>query len=409
MSGSAARTRSDPLTQLSLDDLRRRTSMKWRAHPEDVLPLWVAEMDVPMAPAVADALREVIRLGDTGYPAGTAYAEAVSDFASRRWGWDGLDPARTAVVPDVMMGAVELLRLVTIPEDIVVVTPPVYAPFYAFVTHADRRMVDAPLTPAGRLDLTTLEAAFRLARQSCPNPALLLSNPHNPTGVAHTREELEGVSRLAEEYAVRVVSDEIHAPLVLDGAAFTPYLSVAGTENAFALVSASKAWNLAGLKAAVAVAGPAAADDLARMPEEVSHGPSHVGVLTHTAAFRDGGEWLDELLAGLAANRDLLGNLVAEHLPGARLNRPQATFLAWLDCEPLGLPPGPPFEGPAVVSDLAGPARHFLDHARVALSSGHVFGPGGRSHVRLNYATHPDILTAAVTRMGGSLPSVAGG
>lgn len=299
MSGSAARTRSDPLTQLSLDDLRRRTSMKWRAHPEDVLPLWVAEMDVPMAPAVADALREVIRLGDTGYPAGTAYAEAVSDFASRRWGWDGLDPARTAVVPDVMMGAVELLRLVTIPEDIVVVTPPVYAPFYAFVTHADRRMVDAPLTPAGRLDLTTLEAAFRLARQSCPNPALLLSNPHNPTGVAHTREELEGVSRLAEEYAVRVVSDEIHAPLVLDGAAFTPYLSVAGTENAFALVPASKAWNLAGLKAAVAVAGPAAADDLARMPEEVSHGPSHVGVLTHTAAFRDGGEWLDELLAGL--------------------------------------------------------------------------------------------------------------
>src|SRR6185312_3804685 len=122
-----------------------------------------------------------------------------------------------------------------------------------------------------------------------------------------------------------------HAPLVLPGAVFTPFLDVPGSENGFALTSASKAWNLAGLKAAVAVAGTEAADDLRRMPEEVGHGPSHLGVLAHTAAFRDGADWLDELLLGLDANRSLLGRLIDEHLPGVGYVPPQGTYLAWLD------------------------------------------------------------------------------
>src|SRR6185503_12712764 len=140
-------------------------------------------------------------------------------------------------------------------------------------------------------------------------------NPHNPTGVVPTRTELQAVAELAARYGVRVISDEIHAPLVLPGASFTPFLSVPGSADGFALFSASKGWNLAGLKAALLVAGPDALDDLARLPEEVGHGPSHLGVLAHTAAFTDGGEWLDQLLAGLAANRELLGRLVAERLP----------------------------------------------------------------------------------------------
>lgn len=390
--------RTDPLVQLSLEQLRQRSSMKWRAHPEDVLPLWVAEMDVPLAPAVADTLHRAVALGDTGYPHGTGYAEALAAFAATRWGWDGLRVENTALVPDVMMGIVEILRLVTGPGDAVVVCSPVYPPFYAFVTHDGRKVVEARLGPDLRIDLAGLEDAFIRARRNGRRAAFLMSNPHNPTGVVHTRAELEAIAALARRHGVRVVSDEIHAPLVLPGAVFTPFLGVPGSENGFALTSASKAWNLAGLKAAVAIAGTEAADDLRRMPEEVGHGPSHLGILAHTAAFRDAGDWLDELLLGLDANRSLLGELVKEHLPDVGYVPPQGTYLAWLDCTGLG--DDRPTDGLGIVSDLAGPAKLFLDEARVALSSGHVFGSGGAGCVRLNFATSPAILRQALTRMG---------
>lgn len=393
-------TIGNPLEELSLEQLRQRTSMKWRTHPSDVLPLWVAEMDVRLAPPVSEALHQAIDAGDTGYPAGTEFAEAISAFASRRWGWDGLAVERTAIVPDVMMGVVEILRLITDPGDAVVVNSPVYAPFYAFITHDSRRIIEAPLGQDLRINLGTLEEAFKRARSQRRKAAYLISNPHNPTGVVHSPEELAAVAALARNYGVRVVSDEIHAPLVLPGATFTPYLSVPGAGNAFALTSASKAWNLAGLKAALAIAGPDAADDLDRMPEEVSHGPSHLGIIAHTAAFRDGEEWLDALLQGLDANRALLGKLLAEHLPGVGYAAPEGTYLAWLDCSPLALDSSSGPEGLATVADLAGPAKMFLDKARVALSSGHVFGTGGAGHVRLNFATSQANLTEAITRMG---------
>jgi cystathionine beta-lyase len=395
----------NPLEELTLQQLRLRTSMKWRAHPVDVLPLWVAEMDVQLAPTVADALRTAIDNGDTGYPSGTAFAEAVSEFASQRWQWHDLEVSRTAIVPDVMLGVVETLRLVTDRGDAVVVNPPVYAPFYAFVSHDGRRVIEAPLDADGRIDLDALEEAFARACASGGKVAYLLCNPHNPTGSVHTFDELRGVAERARRFGVRVVSDEIHAPVILAGARFIPYLTVPGAENAFALISASKAWNLSGLKAALAIAGPEAAADLRRMPEEVSHGPSHLGIIAHAEAFRTGGDWLDALLLGLDENRMLLGDLITEHLPRVKCLRPQGTYLAWLDCQQLGFDEGAA-DGLAVVADLSGPARWFFDHARVALSSGHVFGTGGAGHVRLNFATSPAILTEAVSRMGRALEKV---
>jgi cystathionine beta-lyase len=285
-SGAGDGETANPLEELSLEQLRGRGSMKWRTHPADVLPLWVAEMDVLLAPAVADALREAIETGDTGYPAGTEFAESLAGFASRRWKWDGIAVDRVALIPDVMMGAVQVLRLITDPGDPVVVNSPVYAPFYAFVTHDDRRIIEAPLGQDLRISLETLEETFRRAREQSGKGriAYLLSNPHNPTGAVHTFDELVAVAQLARRYGVRVVADEIHAPLVLPGAQFTPYLSVPGAEDAFSLMSATKGWNLAGIKAALAVAGPEAAADLRRMPEEVHHGASHLGVIAHTAA-----------------------------------------------------------------------------------------------------------------------------
>ncbi|WP_454561482.1 MalY/PatB family protein [Mycobacterium haemophilum] len=396
---------SNPLEQLTVEQLRCRTSMKWRAHPEDVLPLWVAEMDVRLAPTVAEAVHRAVDNGDTGYPYGTAFAEAVSEFASQRWQWHDLDVSRTAVVPDVMLGVVEMLRLVTDRGDCVIVNPPVYPPFYAFVAHDGRRVVEAPLGRDGRLDLAALQDAFSRARRSggpSGKVAYLLCNPHNPTGSVHTVAELRGVADLARRFDVRVVSDEIHAPLVLSGARFTPYLSIPGAENALALMSATKAWNLCGLKAAIAIAGREAAADLRRMPEEVSHGPSHLGAIAHTAAFRTGGSWLDALLQGLEANRALLGDLVTEHLPAVRYQRPQGTYLAWLDCRHLGFDEQVA-DGLAAVSDLSGPARWFLEHSRVALTSGHAFGTGGVGHVRVNFATSQAVLVEALSRMGQAL------
>lgn len=395
----------NPLEELTLGQLRLRTSMKWRAYPAEVLPLWVAEMDVKLPPTVADAVRAAIDIGDTGYPSGTALAEAVGEFASRRWQWHDLEVSRTTIVPDVMLGIVETLRLITDPGDAVVVNPPVYAPFYAFVSHSGRQVIQAPLDPEGRIALDVLEEAFTRARASGRKVAYLLCNPHNPTGTVHTIDELRGVAECARRSRVRVVADEIHAPVILAGSHFTPYLSVPGAEDAFALTSASKAWNLSGLKAALAIAGPEAAPDLQRMPEEVSHGPSHLGVIAHAEAFRTGDEWLDALLRGLDANRTLLGNLVAEHLPHVKYQGTQGTYLAWLDCRRLGFTEDAD-NGLAVVADLSGPARWFLEHAHVALSSGHVFGSGGAGHVRLNFATSRAILTEAVSRLGRALVDV---
>ena len=181
--------RVNPLEELTLEQLRQRTSMKWRAHASDVLPLWVAEMDVALAPTVADAIHRAVDVGDTGYPHGKGYAKAISEFAAQRWQWHGMSVGRTRVVPDVMLGIVEMLRLVTDRGDAVVVNSPVYAPFYAFVSHDGRTVVEAPLNADGRIDLGALEDVFARARKSAGTGgkiAYLLCNPHNPTGAVHT-------------------------------------------------------------------------------------------------------------------------------------------------------------------------------------------------------------------------------
>lgn len=366
--------------------------MKWRTYPPDVLPAFVAEMDVRPLGAVVDAVTRAVALGDTGYetappsPLATAYAEAFAQFAARRQGWD-VPVERTRLVPDVMLGVVEVLALVTDPGDGVVVNPPVYPPFRQFVEHAGRRVVDAPLDPTGRLDLDALDRAFRDAR------AYLLCHPHNPTGTLHTADELAAVGALAARHGVRVVADEIHAPLVVGDEPFVPTTTV--VPDAIALHSASKAFNLAGLKAAIAVPGPAARD-LERMPEIVGHGVSHVASTAHQAAYRAGDAWLDDVLATVRANGDRTAQVLAEHLPQARWHRPAATYFAWLDVRAT----------PAADATGTDPARLLLDRGRLAVNSGPTFGAGGDGHVRLNLATSPAILDDALDRLVTTLAAV---
>lgn len=378
-----------PILGVPLADLRRdRTSVKWGVHGPDVIPMWIAEMDCAPCPAVVEAVTAAVTRGDTGYALTTEYAAEVAAFADAEWAWR-LDPRTTTRVADVLTGVTHLLGLFTEVGGPVVVSPPVYNAFYEVIEACGRRVVEAPLGPDHRLDLAGLAEVFARETGGGARTAYLLSNPHNPTGTVHTPAELEALARLADEHGVRVVSDEIHGPLVLPTSTFTPYLTVAGTERGVTVTSASKAWNLAGLKAAIIVPGDAAVDDVSRLHPYVTFGASHLGVIAQTAAYRDGRDWLRRLVGELDANRRLLTDLVAEQLPGARLVVPEATYLAWLDLSGLGLGDDP--------------AGEVLRRARVALSPGPIFGSGGQQHARINYATSPEILREAVGRIADIL------
>jgi cystathionine beta-lyase len=369
----------------SFDELRAtRTSMKWRAYPPDVLPVWVAEMDAAPCGPVVDAVTAALRRGDTGYRWAPPYAEAFAAFAHRRWDWQ-VDPARMFIVPDVMIGIAELLHANTPPHAAVVVSPPCYDSFYGFVESVGRRLIEARLGPDQRLDAAALEAAFSAAG---PDAAYVLCNPQNPTGTVHTAAELAEVARLADQHGVLVISDEIHAPLMFPGVAFTPYLSVPGAARGVALVSASKAWNLAGLKAALAVPGPSADGVVHRLHEVVTHGANHLGVIAQTAAYGPGVEWLDQVCAELVQRRQLLRDLLADRLPEIVLTPAQATYLAWLDCTGLG---------------LADPTATFLDRGRVALAAGTNYDRTAKQWARFNLATSPDVIDEAVRRMAGAV------
>jgi cystathionine beta-lyase len=381
---------SDPI-----DVLRSRTSEKWAEHPNDVLPMFVAEMDYPLADPIRRALHDAIDRGDAGYVASTnPLPNAFRDFARRRWDWD-LGGARLLSTADVSMGIVEILRQVTGRGDRVVITPPVYPPFFDLVTEAGASVVPVPLAQTddgARLDLRALERAFAEGAS-----AFVLCNPHNPVGHPHSVGDLAALADLAAAHDVRVISDEIHAPLVQPGATFTPYLSVsdAARANGFAVHSASKAWNIAGLKCAIMVAaGEEPAGILDRMPVEVTWRTGQFGMLASTAAYSEGEDWLDGTLVAIAANIDRLDGLLHDHLPDVTWRRPEAGYLAWLD-----------FRGRGWGED---PAHRILDDARVALSPGTAFGAGGAGFARMNIACSPELLDEAIRRIAAIPPGPRG-
>jgi cysteine-S-conjugate beta-lyase len=369
--------------------LRKRRSAKWQTYPADVLPLTVAEMDFALAAPVAGALREAVERSDAGYAmAVPGLGRALAGFAASRWDWD-IDPASVTPVTDVGVGVVELLRLLARPGDAVVISPPVYPPFFDWVPEAGARLLEVPLAhdaTGWRLDLAALETAF-----ATHPAAYVLCNPHNPVGRVHTAGELAALVRLARIYQVTIVSDEIHGPLVLPGATFTPLLTVPGAaEVAVSVLSASKAWNLAGLKcAAVVTAAPHMAAVAGRFPPDTRWRIGHFGVMATVAAFTAGGPWLDQLLATLDRRRALLSGLLRQRLPMLTWHPPEATYLAWLNCAALG------------PDDQA--RERFLGRGHVALEPGLRFGAAGSGYVRLNFATSSDILDVATARMAASL------
>lgn len=376
----------EPVNAEPLSLLRGRTSEKWRRYGPDVLPLFVAEMDFPLAEPVAEALIDRIRASDTGYAGSPGELPAAfADFAARAWGWQPPE-AGIRTTTDVSVAIVELLRTVVGPGDAVVINPPVYPPFTSCVREAGGRVVEVPLVADGDgdlgIDLDGLEQAFDAGGVK----AYILCHPHNPVGVVHPAAVLRRVAELAELYDVLVISDEIHAPLTHAGG-FTPFLSVCdeAREVGITVTSASKGWNLAGLKCALMVAESTRGRWLlGSLPAEVGFRTSLLGLHGSVAAFRDGGPWLAGVMASLAANRRLLTDLLAEHLPEVGYREPDATYLAWLDLRRAGWG-----ESPGARALAAG----------VALSDGPTFGAPGRGHARLNFACSPEVLTEAVQRL----------
>jgi len=374
---------------LDLDRLRRRRSEKWRLHPPDVLPAFIAEMDYDLAEPVAAALRAAVDLDDCGYATPDGIGETFAAFAAARHGWT-VDPGRVHLVPDVMAGFDAIVALATEPGDGVVINPPVYPPFFQHIGFARRRVMEVPLVRDGgrwELDFAGLEAAFAAGAR-----AYLLCNPHNPTGRVFSTADLDRIGSLAEQYGVLVLADEIHASLTLPGARHTPFVSLGGAaaEHGVTLASASKAFNVAGLKGAVAVAGSAAMGRLlAGLPASCQYGAGLFGVLASLAAWDSGADWLDALLRQLDHARTEFGRLLGERVPGASYTPPEASYLAWVDCAGLGLGPEP--------------AAVFLERGRVALGRGLDFGAPGDGYVRVTIGTSTALLADIVDRMAAAL------
>ncbi len=350
--------------------------------------MFVAETDFPLAPRITEVLAEAVAIGDTGYtPPDPGIRAAFAGFAGRRFGWQ-VDPARIRTTADVMMGVVEILRAVTTPGDRVVTTPPVYPPFAMCTAEAGCLVEPVPLTDTGsgwELDLAGIEAALAGGAR-----AVLLCNPHNPTGTVHSAASLAALAEIAARHGAVVISDEIHAPLVHGDGVYTPFLaaSPAAAEVGYAVTSASKAYNLAGLKCALMVTaadGPAAV--LRGLSDEVEWRTGLFGANAGVAAFDPASDaWLDSLRVTLDGNRRLLADLLAAHLPEAVYRVPDAGYLAWIDLSAYGW------------GDDA--ASYLRRAAKVALHHGPLFGPQGVGFARLNFGCAPELLTEAIERIG---------
>ncbi|MXG91269.1 aminotransferase class I/II-fold pyridoxal phosphate-dependent enzyme [Nocardioides flavescens] len=381
--------RASLIRDLSDEEARAALVLKWGDTEPGTIPAWVAEMDYEVAPVVREAVAAAVERGVLGYPpldrAGGTVAEAYAGFAQRRYGAT-VDPAHVLLTADVTVGVRVALEVLS--ERAPMVLPvPAYDPQHGLGKVTGLEQWSLPVDLDGddyALDLDELDRLLARGART-----LLLTQPHNPAGHVHTRAELEGIRDVVTKHGARVVSDEIHAPLVLPGAEHVPYLSLEGTaDHAVAVVSSSKAFGVPGLKCAQIVTGDdATRDRLVDTPLAHNDSWGSLGVVAAEAAYAHGDAWLDALVERLDQQRSLLRSLLAEHLPEARTWPLEATYLAWVDLRAYGH------------DDPAAPIRA----GGVRVTPGAAYWPGLAGFVRLNIATSPERLTEIVRRMGAAL------
>src|SRR5689334_3088655 len=376
---------------ITIEQLRAAGGLKWSQYPE-AIGSFVAEMDFGTAPPVLDAIRDAVDRGLFGYlPEALArrLGEAWAGFARERYGWE-VPAERVRSLADVVAGLTSAIDFFSAPGAPVILPTPAYMPFLVVPPWMGRAVIEVPMARDGDryvYDLDALDAAF-----AAGGDLLVLCNPHNPIGRVLRPDEMLAVAEVVEGHGGRVFSDEIHAPLVYDGHTHVPYASLteATAAHTVTAVSASKAWNLPGLKCAQLVLSNDA--DAARWQEVgfmAEHGASNLGAVANIAAYESGGPWLAEVLDSLAGHRRLLGDLLAERLPEVGYEPPEGTYLAWLDCRRLDLGDHP--------------AEVLLERAGVALTDGPACGRAGAGFARLNLATPRPILEQKVARLADAL------
>lgn len=381
----------DPIDlDAELNRLCSLSGIKWSRYPKGTLACWVADMDLPPAPPIARALRELVERGDFGYSF-SAHKELPGAWASWMAEQHGWRPAEqhVRVLTDVLQAVDLALWLGTKPGDGVVIFTPAYPPFLKMVPAIGRRIVDCPLDPQGwRIDPERLAACVIAGRARC----VLLCSPHNPTGRVFSAEELRAIASVAERHDLLVISDEIWADVVYSCARHVPFASLPEAEGLRVVMShaASKAFNLAGLRCAAGYFGDVEIErQVAELPGHLLGGVSSPGALATLAAWTEGGEWLDETVRFLESQRDYLVARLAEEMPRVGVTVPEAAYLAWLDFREHGLG-----DDPAAV---------LLEKAQVALGSGPDFGEQGKGWARLNFATSRVVLGEAVGRIAQAL------
>lgn len=375
--------------RITPERLRALGSMKWTAFP-DTIGAFVAEMDFGAAPAITAALHAMVDDNLFGYlpqRLSEELATATAEWESRSYGWQ-VDPSRVHPIPDVIKGLEIAIEHYSRPGSPVIIPVPAYMPFLMVPLTLGRKIIQVPLAEEnGRysFDLDALGRAFDEGGH-----LLVLCNPYNPVGRVFSTEELAAICEVVDAHGGRVFSDEIHAPLVYPGCSHVPYASVNETaaNHTVTAISASKAWNLPGLKCAqLIISNDADALAWEEFGFFASHGTSNPGVVANTAAYTSGRAWLDEVLGYLDTNRKLLGELLAEELPMIKYVPPEGTYIGWLDCRDL---------------DLGMPAADFFrEHAGVALTDGAACGTPG--FVRMIFATPAPVLTTAVKQMGAAV------
>lgn len=365
-----------------------RGGLKWTFY-EDVLPAWVAEMDYGLAPAISDTLHAAVDDALTGYPypdAELAVAEAATGFWRQRFSWE-VEPSWVFSAPDVIEGIRRAIIHLTRPGSPVVIHSPVYFPFYGMVERAGRDIVEVRSSrdDTGRYTLN-LEGIDRALDDGAGS--IVLCNPWNPTGRVFTSEELSELLEIARRHGARVLTDEIHAAITYRGHTHTP-LATLDPDSAVTVTSASKAWNLPGLKCAQVVLSNEEDRDVWGSfftPEKVGVGT--FGLFANEAAYSSGVEWFDRTLGRLEQNRDLLTSLIEEKLPRVPFHPPEGTYLAWLDMSGYG---------------LDSPVTFFIREAKVAMTAGGPFGTGAGHFARFNFATSPNLVIEMVERMAAAV------
>ena len=380
----------------SLSELLTRSSEKWRGFPSEVLPLPVMEMDFPIAQPIRDVLLEMVTRSDLGYLGPVPeLADGFAEFCAKRWGWE-IDKSQVRIAADVGVGCVEVLRVFTQPGDRILINSPVYQNFNNWINEVKLEKVDIPFVNSGpqgddvnpwTLDLDEVEKVYASGIK-----VHLLCSPHNPLGRIYSRAELSRIADMAKKYGVIVISDEIHSPLVFKSHEFAPFLNISESarEVGITVTSASKGWNIAGLKSALIVSQNDAIDEVLKlMPPAVKFRSSILGAFASAAAFKDGQAWLDSVVDTLEENSLMVRDLLSAKLPSVRVHVPQSSYVAWLDLSALNLGENP--------------AQTLLERGKVAFNAGHLYGAQSTQFVRLNYATSPTILTEAIDRIVKSL------